>query len=79
MVDVVPVDVTVYPKPVVACASTVPPVVVLTKSISSIWFLTGTTSFEFGITVIRICVDEEPSTSDTAEINNELVLIVPLV
>ena len=61
VVEVVPVCVVVYPVPVDAVWSTAAMMLVLTKSISIIWFLTGTISFDEGSTVTRICVDVEPS------------------
>ena len=59
--------VVVYPTPVVAVASTPAAICVFVKSISSIWFLTGVTSYEFGIAVTRICDEDELSTSATAK------------
>ena len=50
---------------------------VLVKSISSIWFLTGTISFELGVTIILICVEVASSTFDIAVILMLLIFITP--
>ena len=47
-------------------------------SISKIWSLTGTISFEAGSTVTSITVDEAPLIFSTLEIFKELIVIWPV-
>ena len=48
-------------------------------SISIIWSLTGTTSFEFGVTVNSIVVDVAPLIFDIEATFKELSVICPVV
>ena len=47
-------------------------------SISIIWFLTGTTSFEAGVTVNYITVDVLPLIFEIEETFKELIVICPV-
>ena len=47
-------------------------------SISKIWSLTGTTSFELGVTVISILLDVAPLMFDIEATFKELIVICPV-
>ena len=77
VVAVVPEPVVVVVVPDVVAVSMLPFKLVLTKSISNIWFLTGTISFELGVTIILICDDVKLSTLRTPVILTLLIVIKP--